>query len=368
MDGFILGLFLLAAFFGGFASGIAGFAMGFVVSGIWLHIISPIQTTALIAGYGLCTQGYGVWKLRQTLTWRTIAPFIVGGTVGVPLGAVLLTYLDPSHVRLGVGVLLVVYSMYGLAKPTFKPHKVGAATDGGIGFLNGVLGGLTGLPGFIITVWCQVRGWSKDEQRAVFQPVILTGMMMIAVSLSVAGAITVDTLKLYALGLPALLAGLWLGFKCYGKLNDAAFRKLVLLLLLCSGLALIAAQRTTLMRLPSPDGVSAVFSPAYAGTDGVCRPALSITQTSLSEVQPASMERRWTAAVAADSSRCSTKAGYFDLGFLREKENALPLEFREQFIWMAPVSLVSIDVWADEAVERVWIDRIQPCPCTEKHR
>jgi len=88
-----------------------------------------------------------------------------------------------------------------------------------------------------------MRGWTKDEQRAVFQPVILTGMMMIAISLSVAGAITVDTLKLYALGLPALLAGLWLGFRCYGKLDDATFRKLVLALLLCSGLALIAAQR-----------------------------------------------------------------------------------------------------------------------------
>ena len=47
MDGFVLGLFLFAAFIGGFASGLAGFAMGFVVSGIWLHVITPIQTTAL---------------------------------------------------------------------------------------------------------------------------------------------------------------------------------------------------------------------------------------------------------------------------------------------------------------------------------
>ena len=36
----------------------------------------------------------------------------------------------------------------------------------------------------------QMRGWNKDAQRAVFQPVILAGMMMIAISLSVAGAIT----------------------------------------------------------------------------------------------------------------------------------------------------------------------------------
>jgi hypothetical protein len=70
MDGFVLGLFLFAAFLGGFASGLAGFAMGFIVAGIWLHIITPLQTAALIAGYGLCTQSYGVWKLRHALNWR----------------------------------------------------------------------------------------------------------------------------------------------------------------------------------------------------------------------------------------------------------------------------------------------------------
>jgi uncharacterized protein len=236
MEGFVLGMFLFAAF------------LGFVVSGIWLHVITPIQTTALIAGYGLCTQGYGVWKLRQTLSWRRVTPFIIGGTFGVPLGAVLLTYVNPAYVRFGVGLLLVIYGVYGLIKPGFQPHKVGSATDGSIGFLNGVLGGLTGLPGFIITVWCQMRGWTKDEQRAVFQPVILTGMMTIAISLSFAGAITTDTLKLYVLGLPALLAGLWLGFKCYGKLDEATFRKVILMLLLCAGVALVAAQGWPMIR------------------------------------------------------------------------------------------------------------------------
>jgi uncharacterized membrane protein YfcA len=90
-------------------------------------------------------------------------PFISGEMIGVPLGAVLLTYLFPGFVRFGVGVLLAIYSAYGLAKPPFKPQKVCAATDGDIGFLNGVLGGLTGLPGFIITVWCQMRRWTKDR-------------------------------------------------------------------------------------------------------------------------------------------------------------------------------------------------------------
>jgi uncharacterized membrane protein YfcA len=84
-----------------------------------------------------------------------------------------------------------------------------------------------------------MRGWSKDVQRTVFQPVMLAAIVINAISLSIAGAVTAETVKLYLLGLPALLAGLWIGFKLYGKLDDAAFRKVVLLFLLVSGLALI---------------------------------------------------------------------------------------------------------------------------------
>jgi uncharacterized membrane protein YfcA len=39
--------------------------------------------------------------------------------------------------------------------------------------------------------------------------------------------------------LPALLAGTWLGMKLYGRLDEAAFRKVVLILLLASGAALM---------------------------------------------------------------------------------------------------------------------------------
>jgi uncharacterized membrane protein YfcA len=146
MDGMVLGLFLLAAFLGGLASGVAGFAMGFVVSGIWLHIITPIQTTTLIVGYGLWTQGYGVWKLRHALNWRNVAPFIIGGAIGVPIGTMLLTSINPEYLRTGVGVLLVLYSIYGLAQPAFKPIKAGVAADASIGVLNGLFAGVTGLP------------------------------------------------------------------------------------------------------------------------------------------------------------------------------------------------------------------------------
>jgi uncharacterized membrane protein YfcA len=242
MDGIVLGLFLFAAFVGGFASGLAGFAMGFVVSGIWLHILTPIETTALIVGYGLLTQGYGVWKLRHALAWQKIAPFIIGGAIGVPIGTVLLTYINPAYLRSGVGVLLVIYGSYGLPQPRLKPVPDKVSADAGIGFANGILAGLTGLPGFIITIWCQLRGWTKDVQRAVFQPVMLAAIVLNVISLGIAGAITAHTLRLYLLGLPAMVAGLWAGFRLYGKLDDVAFRKVILVLLLIAGLGLISPQ------------------------------------------------------------------------------------------------------------------------------
>ena len=238
MDGPVLGLYLLATFIGGMTTGIAGFAMGLVVSGIWLHILTPIQTAALIVGYALLAQTYSIWKLRQAMSWRNVAPFIIGGAVGVPIGALLLTYINPAHLRIGVGVLLVLYSIYSLAKPALKPVQGGVPADLGIGFFNGLLGGLTGLGGIIVIVWVQLRGWPKDVQRTVFQPVILAAQAMTAISLTFAGAYTAETIKLYLYGLPALAAGIWIGLKLYGKLDEAGFRKVILVLLLVSGLSL----------------------------------------------------------------------------------------------------------------------------------
>src|SRR5450755_5109177 len=116
MDGLVFTLFVVAAFAGGFVSGFSGFAMGLVVSGVWLHIISPLQTATLIAGYGLLTQGYGIFKLRRTLDLRKAWPLALGTIIGIPIGVSILAYLNPTYLRLGVGVLLVLYTIYGLTR------------------------------------------------------------------------------------------------------------------------------------------------------------------------------------------------------------------------------------------------------------
>ena len=161
--------------------------------------------------------------------------------VGAPIGALLLTYIDPTYLRPAVGVLLVLYSIYGLARPAFEPVQVGVTADAGIGVLNGLLGGLTGLVGIIVTIWCQLRGWSKDKQRAVFQPVLFAAFVIISISQLVAGSYTAETVKLYGIGLPFMIAGIWIGFKLYGTINDETFRKAVLILVLVAGVSLVVS-------------------------------------------------------------------------------------------------------------------------------
>jgi uncharacterized membrane protein YfcA len=242
MDGFPLELsiFVVATFVGALVSGLTGFAFGLVVSSIWLFILTPLQTATLIIAFGLIVQGYSVWKLRHALDWKRLWPFVLGAALGVPVGVTILTWANPAHVRAGVGAFLVLYSLYALFRPAIAPVKAGgAAADAGVGFLNGVLGGMTGLAGILVVIWCGLRGWSKDVQRAVFQPVAIIIFLMSALWIGAKGAITADAITLFLIGLPALFAGTWLGLKLFGRLNEAVFRNVVLVLLLASGVMLV---------------------------------------------------------------------------------------------------------------------------------
>jgi uncharacterized membrane protein YfcA len=242
MDGssFGLPLFLIATFAGAVVAGLSGFAFGLVAASLWLYILTPLQSATLIVAFGLIVQGYSVWKLRHALDWRKLWPFVLGAAFGVPAGVTLLTWSDPRSVRVAVGVFLMLYSLYAYFRPAMKPFTAGgAAADGAIGFANGILAGLTGLAGILVTIWTGLRGWPKDVQRAVFQPVAVAIFLMSALWLGAKGTITAETMKLFAFGLPCLIAGTWLGLKLFGRIDEATFRKIVLALLFVSGAALI---------------------------------------------------------------------------------------------------------------------------------
>ena len=244
MDSASLFVFLMGTFAAAFVTGLAGFAFGMVAAAIWLHVLPPVETATLIVAYALLVQGYAVWKLRHTLRMDRLWPFILGSALGIPGGGALLQIASPPQLRVGVGGLLVLFSLYNLWRPRLPVIKqAGRLADGTVGVLNGVLGAATGLGGILPMIWCGLRGWPRDEQRAVFQPTAVATFLMIIAWFGSTGAIKADTIGLSAIGLPALVLGTALGWALYGKLDEAGFRKIVLVLLLISGLLLVGAGR-----------------------------------------------------------------------------------------------------------------------------
>lgn len=146
--------------------------------------------------------------------------------------------------RAAIGVLLIVFSPYSLFRPKLAPLAgKRALADGSVGILSGVVGGTTGLAGIVPTVWASLRGWNKDEQRAVFQPVAVAIFAGSLLWLSGTASFDKHTLFLFVIGLPAVLAGSWVGLKLYGHLSEAVFRRIVLILLLVAGVSLSAQLR-----------------------------------------------------------------------------------------------------------------------------
>jgi uncharacterized membrane protein YfcA len=239
LDFFGILIFIAGGFAASVITALAGFAFGIVAAGPWLHALTPSQTAALIVAYGLLVQAYSVWKLRAAIKIRRLLPFLIGGAIGTPLGVLSLSWISATHLRIGVGTVLIAYAGYGLLRPKLPGFaSVTLLIDVLVGLLGGALGGATGLAGIVVMIWSGLRGWSKDEQRAVFQPAGVANFAMIALWMGGVGMLDRDTIILFAIGLPAILAGLWLGFALYRRVDETGFRKIVLILLLISGATL----------------------------------------------------------------------------------------------------------------------------------
>ncbi len=226
------------AFFGGFASGAAGFAFGIVAASIWLHALPPLYTTLLIVTGGLAMQTGTIWPLRRLLDRRRLTPALIALIVGVPIGAWLLIHTNTRALTFAFGVFITLYGLYALLAPRLPHVEAGYWADGVIGFVSGVMGGLGGLSGVVPAIWSQVRGWPKDTGRAFYQPCIVVAHIA---AIAVLGTVALDrkALVLFVVALPVLVVGGWAGWSVYGRLDERRFRQMFSVLLIVSGLALV---------------------------------------------------------------------------------------------------------------------------------
>ena len=133
----------------------------------------PVQIVWLMMACSIANQTMGVWAVRRAVHWPSLRPFLLGGLIGVPLGVFLLTHANPGLYERVIGVLLVGYCTWVLFRKPIVARQTTTLGDLLVGSVAGVAGGFAGLAGVPTAIRVSMKGWDKDRQRALFQPLIL---------------------------------------------------------------------------------------------------------------------------------------------------------------------------------------------------
>lgn len=240
MDGlFIIILGTVAA---GFIQGLTGFAFAMVSMSFWVWVVDPHITASLVVFGSLAGQILSVFTVKRGFNLQLLWPYILGGLVGVPLGVALLPVLDVNWFKVFVGLFLVVSCPLMLFSSKIPPIRTrNQFVNGSVGVFNGILSGVGGISGVMISLWCTLCRYEKDDQRSVVQNFSLSLLLVTMGIYIYKGFVTTETLRLFAIVLPAMLIPTWLGARCYKKIHPARFRKIILILLTCSGVSMLVS-------------------------------------------------------------------------------------------------------------------------------
>ena len=216
-----------------------------VALAVWAWFIGPASVGPLVVFGSLLGQAISLGAARRGLHLPRLLPFIAGGLLGVPVGVLLLHHIDPRGFKLTAGVFLLVWCPAMLLAGDLPRVTVGGRwADAAVGWIGGIMGGLGGLTGPAPVLWCALRGWDRDVQRAVFQTFNIAMQVVIMAAYLATGTIDGATARLSAIVAPAMLVPTLIGARLYRRFSEAAFRRLVLLLLTASGAVLVASTLT----------------------------------------------------------------------------------------------------------------------------
>jgi uncharacterized membrane protein YfcA len=165
---------------------------------------------------------------HQQIHFSSAKWLIIFAIPGIPVGLFILVHGTEHLVKIGLGLLIVLYSMYSLVKQR-SPH---ARTDSMAwlfvcGFLSGVFGGAYGLNGPPLVVYGNMRNWSARHFRATLQayflPVSIIGML----GYWYKGLWTSAVTHYFLVSIPVIIPTIFLGRFLNHRLKDGHFFKYV---------------------------------------------------------------------------------------------------------------------------------------------
>ncbi|MVZ64122.1 sulfite exporter TauE/SafE family protein [Sphingobacterium humi] len=153
---------------------------------------------------------------------------IIYAILGLPVGILVLTYVNETFVKTGLGLLIILYSIYSLY---FKNNKT-LQEDNKFwlfvcGFLSGVFGGAYGVNGPPLVIYGNLRQWSAKHFRATLQAYFLPVSLLSVVGYYAKGLLTTEVNIYFLYSLITTLPAIFIGRYLNHKLKDGTFFKYV---------------------------------------------------------------------------------------------------------------------------------------------
>lgn len=175
-----------------------------------------------------------LFKLKMKPHLKEIGLLAIFAVACIPIGVQMLMVVDESTLKLIVSILLIIISLVMLSgvKLNIKNKKLSYIIAG---ILSGILNGAVSLSGPPVVVLLANDDKNKNEFRAslTFLFVILN-IVTIALYFKNGLFENPELIKMVNL-LPVMIIGTYIGIHLGNKIDDAKFKKLVLVLLLVMG-------------------------------------------------------------------------------------------------------------------------------------
>jgi uncharacterized membrane protein YfcA len=232
-------LVAIVVFCASFVQTLTGFGFALMVMPLITLVLGLRTAAPLVALAGLTLYATNLLRHRAAFNLKEVLPMGAAAALGVPVGVWVLANADENLVRQLLGLILVAYASYALARPK-APRLRCQRWAYPAGFAAGCLGGAYNTPGPPAIVYGSLRRWPKDEFRAAMQALfLLTGFLVVA-SHVVARHVTADVLTFYLYAAPALGLGILVGSRADRWVDGNRFRTLVNGSVLVLGAALAA--------------------------------------------------------------------------------------------------------------------------------
>jgi uncharacterized membrane protein YfcA len=225
---------LLAAFLAGTVTGMTGFGLALISTPLLLFFYEPRTVVVLTAVFSISINAAVVLDSWRNAHRRLVLALSLPAFVGIFVGAEVLRTVDPTYIKLAVGVV-VVFSALLLLRDI---HLPGAETRWGpivAGSTSGALSTSTGLAGPPIVLLLAARDLPKHDFRGTSALYFLVMSVVGLAVLSLRGLVEGEHFALAAILIPAAIVGKAVGTAILKKISERTFRLLSLGIVILTG-------------------------------------------------------------------------------------------------------------------------------------